>query len=68
MTVLFNLFLHYILLIFQVVENIGGGGGQNDMFPPPIFSFGGRLPPPPPPRIDASVQSARAIYDGFSSP
>ena len=33
-----NLFLQYILLIFQVVEIIGGGGGwQNDMFatPPP---------------------------------
>ena len=38
---LFNLFLHYILWIFQVVKIIGrGGGGQNDMFPPP--------PPPPP--------------------
>ena len=44
MTVLLSLFLHYILLIFQVVKIIGGGGGQNDMF----------APPPCPRRIDAS--------------
>ena len=48
--VLLNLFLHYILLIFQVVEIIGGGGGQNDMFATQIFSLGGDCPllPPPP--------------------
>ena len=32
-TVLLNLFLHYILWIFQVVKMIGGGA--NDMFAPP---------------------------------
>ena len=41
-----NLFLHYILSIFQVDEIIGGGGGQNDMFAPPsppkkYFHWGG---------------------------
>ena len=36
-----NLFLHYILLIFQVVKIIGGGGGL--------------VSPPPPPPIDASA-------------
>ena len=51
MTVLFNLFLHYILLVFQVVEIIGGGG-QNDMFasPPPQYFHWDRSP-----RIDASA-------------
>ena len=49
MAVLFNLFLNYILMIFQVVELIGG---QNDMFVPP--------PPPHPPRIDASGYSLKA--------
>ena len=45
MTVLFNLFLHYILSSFQVV-NIIGGGGQNDTFALNVFIWG-RLPPPP---------------------
>ena len=46
----FNLFLHYILWIFQVVKIIGGGGGKTICLPPPpIFSLGGQLPP----RIDA---------------
>ena len=48
-----NLFLHYILWIFQVVEIMGGGG--ETMFATPIFSWGQSPPPPPPPRIDASA-------------
>ena len=59
-----NLFLHYILLIFQVVEIIGGGGGKTICLPPNIF-IGGRLPPPPPPpRIDASGAEAYTLNCG----
>ena len=39
-----NLFLHYTLLIFQVVEIIGGGGGKTKCLPPQYFHLG-RLPP-----------------------
>ena len=53
-----NLFLHYILLIFQVVEIIGGGGERYVC--PPIFSWGWRLRPLPP-RIDASVARLHAV-------
>ena len=64
MTVLkINLFLHYILIFFQVVKIIRGGGGTI-YSPPQIFSWGGGgggpaatapyPPPPPPPGIDAS--------------
>ena len=47
-----NLFLHYILLIFQVVEITGGGGYKRYVCPPPpnIFIGGGSPPPPPPPQ------------------
>ena len=55
----FNLFLHYILHIFQVVEiigNPGGGEGKTKCLPPQYFHGGDCMPPPPPrhPRIDAS--------------
>ena len=49
-----NLFLHYILWIFQVVEIIGGGGAKRYVCHPNIF-MGATAPCPPPPRIDASV-------------
>ena len=45
-----NLFLHYILLSFQVVKIIWGGGGKRYV-PPNIFIGGGC---PPPPNFDAS--------------
>ena len=43
-----NLFLHYILLICQVVKIIGGGGAKSSMFapPPPPKFFGGVTSPP----------------------
>ena len=47
-----NLFLHYILWIFQVVEIIGGGGGgrKTICLPPNIFMGGGGGRPPPAPQ------------------
>ena len=41
------IFLHYILLIFQVIEIIGGGGQNNTFQCPSIFSLGATAPPPP---------------------
>ena len=53
-----NLFLHYILSIFQVVEMIGR---QNDMFPPPpIFSWGATAPPGSKPLNQRRI--SRAVY------
>ena len=51
----FKLFLHYILLFFQIVKIIGGGGETICLPPPPNILIGGDCPPPPPPPIDASV-------------
>ena len=54
MPVFLNLFLHYILLIFQVDENYWGGGAKRYVCPQ-YFHWGDDCPPPPPPRIDASA-------------
>ena len=52
-----NIFLHYILLIFQVVGIIGGGG-ERYVCPPPNIFIGGDCPPPPP-RINAKKKKKK---------
>ena len=62
---IFNLFLHYILSIFQVYEIIGGG--KRYVCPPPNI-FMGAATAPSSPRIDASggKRLGRARGDVYS--